>query len=144
MYTAERQRAHPYLDHITGPVYEQWYLLHHRMVRIVTNQPLLTQYVRHFLYYAELCAEYTYEQAAQLPVGIPEDLLWQVGERLHRPAALPCYLFETSAGEAFPPAPAEEKPGDIQWEEVTGVEGPLRGRWKRGALRFREFQAYPS
>ena len=38
MYTAERQRAQPYLEIMAGPLYEQWYLLHHRMVRIVANR----------------------------------------------------------------------------------------------------------
>lgn len=61
MYMAERQRAQPYLDKITTPLYEQWYLLHHRIIRVVTNHPILAGQVRHFLYYAELLAEYTYE-----------------------------------------------------------------------------------
>ena len=56
MYTAERQRAQPYLDQVTGPLIEQWYLLHHRMVRVVTNHRALGDEVRHFLYYAELLA----------------------------------------------------------------------------------------
>ena len=143
MYTAERQRAQPYLERLSGPVYEQWYLLHHRMIRIVSNHQALAAQVRHFLYYAELLAEYTYETPAELPVNIPIDLLWQAGERLHRPVALTCYLFETVPGEPFPPAPAEEKPADVAWELITGVDGPLRGRWKMGALRFREYQPFP-
>ncbi len=143
MYTAERQRAQPYLNHISEPLFEQWYLLHHRMVRIVTNCEELAGQIRHFLYYAELLAEYSYEQPSDLPVEIPFELLWQAGERLHRPVALTLYLFTTRPGEAFPPAPAEAKPDNINWEEITGVDGPLRARWKRGALRFREYQAYP-
>jgi hypothetical protein len=143
MYTAERQRAQPYLEKLSGPLYEQWYLLHHRMIRIVTNHTELARQVRHFLYYAELLAEYTYETPAQLPVNIPIDLLWQAGERLHRPVALTCYLFETLPGEPFPPAPAEARPEDVIWEPITGVDGPLRGRWKRDALRYREYQAFP-
>lgn len=143
MYTAERQRSQPYLEKLTGPVYEQWYLLHHRMIRIVTNHMALASQVRHFLYYAELLAEYTYETPAQLPVNIPVDLLWQAGERLHRPVALTCYLFETILGEPFPPPPAAAKPTDVVWEPITGVDGPLRGRWKEGSLRFREYQAFP-
>lgn len=143
MYTAERQREQPYLEKLTGPLYEQWYLLHHRMIRIVTNHAALAQQVRHFLYYAELLAEYTYETPAELPVNIPIDLLWQVGERLHRPVALTCYLFETLPDEPFPPAPAEAKPEDVMWEPITGVDGPLRGRWKRDSLRYREYQAFP-
>src|SRR5437588_4653769 len=64
MYTAERQRAQPYLEKVSGPLYEQWYLLHHRMIRIVTNHAALAGHVRDFLYYAELLAEYTYESAS--------------------------------------------------------------------------------
>lgn len=143
MYTAERQRAQPYLEQISGPLLEQWYLLHHRMVRVVTNHTALADQVRHFLYYAELLAEYTYENPADLPVNIPEDLLWQVGERLYRPVALTCYLFETRQNEAFPPAPGQPKPENVEWIEITGVDGPLRARWKEGLLRFREYQAYP-
>ncbi len=142
MYTAERQRAQPYLDHVTPPLFEQWYLLHHRMVRVVSNCQEFAQQVRQFLYYAELLAEYTYDQPDQLPVDIPVDLLWQAGERLYRPVALTCYLFATRPDEAFPPAPAETKPAEIEWEEITGVDGPLRARWKRGSLRFREYQPY--
>src|SRR5579859_8064700 len=133
MYTAERQRAQPYLETLTERLYEQWYLLHHRMIRIVTNRPVLAGQVRGFLYYAELLAEYTYDDSAQLPVDIPIDLLWQVGEQLHRPVALTCYLFETRPGEAFPPAPAQPKPVDVEWELITGVDGPLRSRWKSGS-----------
>lgn len=143
MFTAERQREQPYLDKITGPIYEQWYLLHHRMIRIVSNSRVLAEQVRHFLYYAELQAEYTYDQPAQLPVDIPIDLLWQVGDRLYKPIALTCYLFATQPEETFPPAPAESKPEDVIWEEITGVDGPLRARWKRGSQRFREYQPYP-
>ncbi len=143
MYTAERQRAQPYLEKISGPLYEQWYLLHHRMIRIVSNHKEMADYVRHFLYYAELLAEYTYDSPELLPAQIPIDLLWQAGERLYRPVALTCYLFETLPGEAFPPAPAEEKADDIPWELITGVDGPLRARWKKGSLRFREYQPYP-
>ena len=143
MYTAERQIAHPYLDQVKGPLVEQWYLLHHRMVRVVTNHRALANEVQHFLYYAELLAEYTYERSAALPIVIPEDLLWQAGERLYRPVALTCYLFQTRPGEEFPPAPAQPKPEDVEWIEITGVDGPLRARWKEGLLRFREYQAYP-
>ncbi len=143
MYTAERQRAQPYLDTICGPLYEQWYLLHHRMIRVVTNRAVLAGQVRHFLYYAELLAEYQYETAAQLPIEIPMDLLWQAGQRLYRPVAFTCYLFETLPGESFPPAPAQSKPEDVAWEEITGVDGPLRARWKHQALRFREYQSFP-
>src|SRR6516162_3731759 len=115
MYTAERQRAQPYLDQVTGPLIEQWYLLHHRMVRVVTNHRALGDEVRHFLYYAELLAEYTYENPSALPIDIPEDLLWQAGERLYRPVALTCYLFQTLPGEFFPPEPALPKPEDVDW-----------------------------
>src|SRR5947207_15737674 len=99
MYTAERQRAQPYLEQVGGPVFEQWYLLHHRMVRVVTNHAALAEQIRSFLYYAELLAEYSYGDASQLPVAIPEKLLWQTGQRLYRPVALTCYLFATSVGE---------------------------------------------
>jgi hypothetical protein len=34
MFTAERQRAQPYLDKVTGQLIEQWHLLHHRIVRM--------------------------------------------------------------------------------------------------------------
>lgn len=142
MYTAERQRAQPYLDQVTGPLFEQWYLLHHRMIRVVTNHRGLADAVRHFLYYAELMAEYTYAQPADLPVNIPEDLLWQAGERLYDPVALTCYLFEPRSDESFPPAPARAKPDGIEWIEITGVDGPLRARWKEDWLRFREYQPY--
>jgi hypothetical protein len=143
MYTAERQRAQPYLEQVNGPLFEQWFLLHHRMVRVVTNHPELADQVRHFLYYAELMAEFTYANPADLPVNIPEDLLWQAGERLYRPVALTCYLFETRPGESFPPAPAQAKPDVIEWEEITGVDGPLRARWKEDLFRFREYQPWP-
>jgi hypothetical protein len=143
MYTAERQRAQPYLDQVTGPLIEQWYLLHHRMVRVVTNHRALGDEVRHFLYYAELLAEYTYENPSALPIDIPEDLLWQAGERLYRPVALTCYLFQTLPGEFFPPEPALPKPEDVDWIEITGVDGPLRARWKEGQLRYREYQPFP-
>lgn len=142
MYTAERQRAQPYLDQVEGPLFEQWYLLHHRMVRVVTNHRALADSVRHFLYYAELMAEYSYERPADLPVNIPEELLWQAGQRLYDPVALTCYLFEPRSDEAFPPAPAQAKPDGIEWIEITGVDGPLRARWKEDWLRFREFQPY--
>jgi hypothetical protein len=143
MFTAERQRAQPYLEKVTDQLVEQWYLLHHRMVRIVTNHRKLADEVRHFLYYAEFLAEYIYKDPADLPIAIPEDLLWQVGERLYRPIALTCYLFQTQPGEAFPPAPAQPKPEDIEWIEITGVDGPLRARWKEGQMRYREYQPYP-
>jgi len=143
MYTAERQRAQPYLDRAAGPLIEQWYLLHHRMLRVVTNRRLIAHYIQHFLYYAELLAEYIYERPADLPVDIPEDLLWQAGQRLYYPIALTCYLFETRAGEAFPPVPAQAKPDAAEWGEVSGVDGPLRARWKEGQLRYREYQGFP-
>jgi hypothetical protein len=143
MYTAERQRAQPFLDQVTDPLIEQWYLLHHRMVRVVTNHRALAEAVRHFLYYAELLAEYTYEDSSDLPIDIPEDLLWQAGERLYRPVALTCYLFQTRPGESFPPEPAQTKPEHVEWIEITGVDGPLRARWKEGLLRYREYQPYP-
>lgn len=143
MYTAERQRAQPYLEQITGPLFEQWYLLHHRMVRVITNHRNVAAYVRHFLYYAELLAEYTYERSADLPVNIPEDLLWQAGQQLYYPVAFTCYLFETRPGGAFPPQPAQARPEDVEWEEISSVDGPLRARWKEDQLRFREYQAYP-
>lgn len=143
MYTAERQRAQPYLDRVAGPLIEQWYLLHHRMVRVVTNRRVLADYVRHFLYYAELMAEYIYEQPADLPVDIPEDLLWQAGQRLYYPVALTCYLFEPRPDEAFPPAPAQAKPDGIGWVDIGGIDGPLRARWKEDWQRFREFQPWP-
>lgn len=143
MYTAERQRAQPYLNTIHEPLFEQWYLLHHRMVRIVTNRSVLAEQVRRFLYYADFLAEYTYDDPVQLPTDIPVDLMWEAGERLHRPIALTCYLFETRPGETFPPAPAEPKPASTEWEYITGVDGPLRGRWKSGSMRYREYKAYP-
>src|SRR5438094_7353754 len=143
MYAAEHQRAQPYLATISGPMYEQWYLLHHRMIRVVTNNSVLAEQVRNFLYYAELLAEYSYEAASQLPTDIPIDLLWQAGQRLYRPVAFTCYLFETLPGEEFPPVPAEPKPENAAWEGITGVDGPLRARWKNGSLRFREYQAFP-
>ena len=143
MYAAERQRAQPYLDQVIGPLFEQWYLLHHRMVRVVTNHRALGDEVRHFLYYAELLAEYTYENPSALPIDIPEDLLWQAGERLYRPVALTCYLFQTLPGEFFPPEPSLPKPEDVDWIEITGVDGPLRARWKEGQLRYREYQPFP-
>lgn len=143
MYTAERQRAQPYLEQVSGPLFEQWYLLHHRMVRIVTNHLVLADQVRHFLYYAEPMAELTYEHPSNLPIDIPEDLLWQAGERLHRPVALTCYLFETRPDEPFPPPPSQPKPESIKWEEITGVDGPLRARWKEDLFRFREYQPWP-
>src|SRR5437762_2918424 len=102
MYTAERQLALPYLKDIAGPLIEQWYLLHHRIVRVVTNHASLADDVRHFFYYAELLAEHIYDSSAQLPVAIPVDLLWQTGERLYRPVALTCYLFASRPGDPFP------------------------------------------
>jgi len=143
MYTAERQRAQPYLDQVTGPLFEQWYLLHHRMVRVVTNHRTLADEVRHFLYYGELLSEYTYDAPSALPIAIPEDLLRRAEERLYRPVALTCYLFQTCPGGPFPPAPAQPKPEDVEWIEISGVDGPLLARWKEGMLRFREYQAYP-
>ncbi|MDQ2902178.1 MAG: hypothetical protein M3Y81_01315 [Chloroflexota bacterium] len=144
MYTAERQRAQPYLARVRGPLYEQWYLLHHRMVRVVMDHRELSGHIRSFLYYAELLAEYTYEHATQLPVEIPEDLLWQAGARLHRPIALTCYLFETGPLEEFPPEPGQPCPEDAEWEEVSGVEGPQQTRWKdqQTQFRFRAVQAH--
>ena len=144
MYTAERQREQPYLDQVAGPLIEQWYLLQHRLVRVVTNHRAVAGYVQHFLFYAELMAEYVYERPADLPVNIPEDLLWQAGQRLYYPVALTCYLFEPRPDEAFPPAPAQAKPDDIEWVEIGGIDGPMRARWKEDLLRFREFQAFPS
>lgn len=143
MYTADRQRAQPYLNKMNGPLYEQWYLLHHRMLRIITNHIDLADYMRRFFYYAQLLAEYTYQSAAELPVNIPIDLLWQAGAQVYKPVALTCYLFETQPDEAFPPAPAEPRPEDIDWEEISGLDGPQRARWKRDSLRFREYQAFP-
>lgn len=143
MYTAERQRAHPYLAHIAGPLIEQWYLLHHRIVRVVTNHASLAEYTRNFLYYAEILAEYHYEHHSHLPVSIPEELLWQTGQRVYKPVALTCYLFEPQAGTPFPPAPCEARPEEVAWEEISGVDGPLRARWKKDKRRFREYQSYP-
>lgn len=143
MYTAERQRAQPYLDKLTDPLIEQWYLLHHRMVRVVTNHRALADAVRHFLYYAELLAEYSYENPSNLPIDIPEDLLWQAGERLYRPVALTCYLFQTRPGESFPPEPAEAKPDNVEWITIPGMDGPLHARWQKEWQRFREYQSYP-
>jgi len=57
MFTAERQREQPYLDQVAGPLIEQWYLLHHRMVRVVTNHRAVADDVRRFLFYAELMTE---------------------------------------------------------------------------------------
>ncbi len=143
MYTAERQREQPYLGQVVGPLIEQWYLLHHRMVRVVTNHRVVADYVQHFLFYAELMAEYVYGRPLDLPVNIPEDLLWQAGQRLYYPVALTCYLFEPRPDEAFPPAPAQAKPDDLEWIEIGGINGPMRARWKEDWLRFREFQAFP-
>ena len=142
MQVADRQRANPYLERVTEPLYEQWYLLHHRMVRIITNRRVLAEQVRSFLYYAELLVENRYEHASELPVDIPEDLLWQVGQRLYKPIALTCYLFEPQTDESFPPAPAEVRADDAVWEEISGVEGPKRARWGREMVRFREYEAY--
>lgn len=143
MYIAERQRAHPYLERVAGPLIEQWYLIHHRMIRIITNRQELAEQVRSYFYYGEFLAEYSYQQVAELPTDIPIDLLWQVGQRLYKPVAITCYLFETQPGEAFPPFPELAKPEDAEWDEVTGVDGPLCARWKQDAWRLREFQAYP-
>lgn len=143
MYTAERQRALPYMDQLTGPLYEQWYLLHHRMVRVVTNHRALADEIRHFLYYAQLLAEYTYENPPDLPIDIPEDLLWQAGERLYRPVALTCYLFQTRPGESFPPDPAEAKPDHVEWVTIPGIDGPLLASWHNEWQRYREYQPYP-
>jgi len=143
MYTAERQRAQPYLDKVAGPLIEQWFLLHHRIVRVVTNHRKLAGDVRHFLYYADFLAENIYENPIDLPIAIPENLLWQVGERLYRPVALTCYLFETLPGEQFPPEPAEAKPDDVKWFSIPGMEGPMQARWQKEWLRFREYQSYP-
>ena len=82
MYIAERQRAHPYLERLTEPLIEQWYLMHHRMIRIITNRRELAEQVRSYFYYGEFLAEYTYQKASQLPTDIPIDLLWQAGQRL--------------------------------------------------------------
>src|SRR6266487_558497 len=143
MYTAERQREQPYLDQVTGPLFEQWYLLHHRMLRVVMNYRALGDQVRHFLYYAELLAEYTYENPSDLPIDIPGDLLWRAGERLYRPVALTCYLFQTRPGESFPPVPAEAKPDNVEWLIIPGMDGPSYARWQKGWRRFREYQSYP-
>jgi len=113
------------------------------MVRVVTNQQGLTDTIRHFLYYAELLAEYTYQHPSELPIDIPMELLWQAGPRLYKPVALTCYLFQTQSGEAFPPAFVQSKPDGSTWLEIAGVDGPLRARWKDGDLRFREYQSYP-
>ena len=59
MYTTEDQRTQPYLAQVTEPLFEQWYLLHHRIVRVVTNHRGLAHQVRHFLYYAQLLGERT-------------------------------------------------------------------------------------
>ena len=142
MCAAERQSAHPYLAHLTGPLFEQWYLLHHRMVRVVTNHRGLADQVRHFFYYVQLLAEYAYDQPAQLPINIPANLLWQAGQQLHRPIALTCYLFQMHTGEPFPPAPTQLRPDTAEWEEISGVRGPMYARWREGSLRFEEYQAY--
>lgn len=143
MYTAERQVALPYLEHVAGPLVEQWFLLHHRIVRVVSNHAHLSDAVRSFFYYAELLAEYTYDSSAQLPVAIPEELLWQAGERLYRPVALTCYLFAARPGEAFLPPSIEAASDPVEWETISGVEGPLCARWQNNHLRFRAYQAFP-
>ena len=143
MNKAERQRALPYLQQVGEPLFEQWYLLHHRILRIVTNRASLAQQIRAYLYYAELLGECVYEQAKQFPMDIPEDVLLQAGQRVYKHVVLTCYLFETSPGEAFPPTPLIGKPEQIQWEEISGVNGPVRARWKQGEMRYREYQAYP-
>lgn len=143
MYTAERQKSQPYLQRVTGPLYEQWHLLHHRIIRVVTNHPVIADHVRSYLYYAELLAEYTYEETAQLPVDIPERVLRQAAQRAYRPVALTCYLFETGPAEPFPPAMVPPKPEESIWDEIGGVIGPKRARWQTERWRFREYQAYP-
>jgi hypothetical protein len=109
---------------------------------VITNHASLADYTRSFLYYAEFLAQYTYEHHTQLPTAIPEALLWQAGQRLYKPVALTCYLFETRPGEAFPPAPCEARPDEAVWEEISGVDGPQRARWKKDKRRFRAYQAY--
>lgn len=141
--TSERRQEQPYLKQINEPLYEQWYLLHHRLVRVVTNRQEITVQIRHFLYYAELLIEATYDTPGLIPVDVPERVRALAGARLHRQVALTCYLFHTEPQEPFPPFPAEAKPDDVAWEGISGVDGPQRGRWKRGTLRFREYQAYP-
>jgi hypothetical protein len=143
MYTAERQRSQPYLNTLHEPIFEQWFLLHHRMVRIVTNRSELAEQVRHFLYYADFLAAYTYDDPDQLPIDIPEDLLWEVGEQLHRPIAFTCYLFETRRGEAFPPACAEPVADTAEWGPIPGINGPERRRWKTSTGRFRDYSPFP-
>lgn len=143
MIIAERQRTHPYLERVNGPLYEHWYFLHHRLLRVVTNHRSLLEDIRHFLYYAELLADCTYECPADLAAGIPAALLRKVGERLHFSPPLTCYLFETRPGEPFPPLPAQAKPEEISWTDISGVDGPLRARWQAGPLRYREYQSYP-
>ncbi len=143
MYTADRQRNQPYLAHVSGPLFEQWYLLHHRMVRIVTNEHVVAQQVRSFLHYADLLGTYRYEHASQLPATMPEEVFWQAGQRLHRLVALTCYLFQTGLSEPFPPSVVPARTGEAQWEEISGVSGPRRARWKVGEQRFREYEAYP-
>ena len=93
--------------------------------------------------YADFLAEYTYSVPDDLPVTIPEDLLWQAGERLYYPVAFTCYLFEPRPDEPFPPAPAQARPDNVEWIEITGVIGPMRARWKEGLMRYREYQAFP-
>lgn len=143
MYVADRQRDQPYLRQVAGPLFEQWYLLHHRVIRILTNHSVLAEQVRTFLYYAELLAEERYEHAEELPLAVPDDLLRRVGTRLHRFVPLTCYLFETRPDEPFPPLVVPERPVGEEWEEVSGVEGPLRIRWKRENVRYREYSAFP-
>lgn len=143
MYVADRQRDQPYLRQVTGPLFEQWYLLHHRMIRIITNQPSLAEQVRSFLYYAELLGEYHYQRPEELPIAIPDDLFWQAGSQLYRIVPITCYLFETRQGEPFPPTVVPEKPSVVQWDEISGVEGPLRTRWKQDNVRYREYTAFP-
>jgi hypothetical protein len=143
MCAAEQQRALLYLQQVSGPLYEQWYLLHHRILRIVTNHAILAQQIRSYIYYAELLAEYAYQRTEDLPKDIPTDLLWQAGQRLYKTAALTCYLFETSSEETFPPLPLIKRSEQIEWEEISGVNGPLRARWKQGEMHCREYRAYP-
>jgi len=41
-----------------------------------------------------------------------------------------------STREAFPPAHAQPKLEDVEWIEITGVDGLLRVRWKERQLRL--------
>jgi hypothetical protein len=53
----------------------------------LTNHRTLADVVRHFLYYGEFLAEYTYEDAIDLPIAISEGLLWQAGKHSYRVVA---------------------------------------------------------